>query len=521
MRDRPLLAYLSCLSLGSFLAFTLFSLDFLWPEAGLAWRPVGDAAQHAIAQRHFLAAPWGWPPLDTPTLPGRANLAFLDGIPLQALILKLLRPALPEGFHGVGQFYALAWAVQPVAAVFALRGFGARGWLPALAVGAMAVSMPAFVMRFGHAALCGQFVVLVALGLYARALRDPRWWRAAVPFQAAALLVHPYLALMSLALLAAAPLSALLRREVWRPHAFGVVAAGAAMGGVMALFGYLRAEGDPGFYGQFAMNLLAPAWPHRSLFLGGLVTGEVDATGNGGWEGYNWLGLGLWVALAAALALNGRGAAAAARRHAGLALACLGLLALAVSFRVGFGGGIILDLGPAPGFLDQFRASGRFFWPVAGALLIGAAALLAAQGQRGVAVLCACAAAQFADAAPMRAALAGWAADRAPWSFDAAALRPALRDARAHAFFPSWPCVPRGAPEQREQLLEVLLLASEAPRPVNTMYLARWRGPAPACTDAETLSRPPAAGELRVLLPASAPSAGRCEALGELRLCRL
>ncbi len=121
----------------------------------------------------------------------------------------------------------------------------------------------------------------------------------------------------------------------------------------------------------------------------------------------------------------------------------------------------------------------------------------------------------------MRAALAAWAAERAPWSFDAAALRPALREARAHAVFPSWPCVPREAPEQRVRLLELLFLASETPRPVNTMYLARWRGPAPACTDAEALSLPPAPGELRVLLPASAPSAGRCEAVGELRLCRL
>ncbi len=544
MRDRCL-AYLPSLALGVLLASVLLPPEFLWPKPGLDWRPMGDAAQHAIAQRHFLAAPWGWPPLDVPTLPGGANLAFLDGIPIQALAMKLFAAAVPEGFHGIGLFYALAWAGQPATAVFALRGFalrgfgaggfgvgglgvdgsgvrglGVRGWLPALAVGAMAVSMPAFVMRFGHAALCGQFVVLTALGLYARALQDPRWWRAAVPFQAAALLVHPYLALMSLALLAAAPLSAALRGDRWWPHALGLGASGGAMALVMALFGYLGAQGDAGFYGQFAMNLLSPVWPHRSLVLGGMVGREVDATGHGGWEGYNWLGLGLWLALAGALALQHDAARRALQRHAGLALACAGLLLLALSFRVGFGERIILDLGPAPGFLDQFRASGRFFWPVGYVLLIGAAALLATAGRRGTAVLCTCALIQLADGAPMRAALATWAGERAPWSFDAAALRPALREARAHAFFPSWPCIPREAPEQRGRLLELLFLASETPRPVNTMYLARWRGPAPACTDAATLARPPAPGELRVLLPEADPSAGSCEAAGELRLCR-
>lgn len=519
MRDRGL-AYLSSLAVGAAFAFALFPLDFLVPKTGLDWRPVGDAAQHAIAQRHFLAAPWDWPPLDVQTLPGAANLAFLDGIPALALALKAFRAALPEGFHGVGLFYALAWALQPVAAAFALRGFGARGWLPALAAGAMAVSMPAFVMRFGHAALCGQFVVLAALGLYARALRDARWWGAAAPFQAGALLVHPYLALMSLAVLAAAPLTALLRGEGWARHALGFAGAAGAMGLVMALFGYLGAQGDPGFYGQFAMNLLSPVWPHRSLFLGWLVEREVDATGHGGWEGYNWLGLGLWAALAAALALAPKGALAAARRHAGLALACVGLAALAVSLRVGLGGHVVLDLGPAPGFLDQFRASGRFFWPVAYALLLVSAVLLVRAGPKGVAILAACAALQVADAAPSRAALAVWAADREAWTIPADALRPALRGARAHAFYPSWPCIPREAPEQRARLLELLFLASETPRPVNTMYLARWRGPAPRCDDAETLARPPAPGELRVLLPEAPPSAVRCESLGDLRLCR-
>jgi len=519
MRDRAF-AYLPSFVVGASLASLLFPLDFLWPRAGSEWRALGDAAQHAIAQRHFLAAPWGWPPLDVPSLPGAANLAFLDGIPVQALILKVFAGAFPEGVHGVGLFYALAWVLQPVAAVFALRGFGARGWLPALAVGMLAVSTPAFVMRFGHAALCGQFVVLAALGLYARALRDTRWWLLAAPFQAAALLVHPYLALMSLAVLAAAPLTALLRGEAWARHALGVAGAAGAMGLVMALFGYFGAQGDPGFYGQFAMNLLSPLWPHRSFFLGWLVEREVDATGHGGWEGYNWLGLGLVLALVGALALSGRAALAALRRHAGLALACLGLAALAVSFRVGLGGAVVLDLGSAPGFLDQFRASGRFFWPVGYALLLGAAVLLARAGPRGLAVLAGCAALQLADAAPMRAALASWAGDREAWSVPADALRPALREARSHALFPSWPCIPRAAPEQRVRLLELLFLASETPRPVNTMYLARWRGPAPRCDDAQALARPPEPGELRVLLPESPPSAGRCEALGDLRLCR-
>ncbi|WP_207540270.1 DUF6311 domain-containing protein [Sabulicella rubraurantiaca] len=495
--------------IGAFLAITLFPLDFLVPQSGQDWRAAGDAAQHAIAQRHFLADAWRWPILRIETL-GGANLAFMDGIPALALPLKLLAPLLPEGFHGIGLFYALAWVGQAVVAVFALRGFGERRVVPSLAVAVMALSMPAFVMRFGHAALTGHFVILLALGLYARVLGDARWWAAAIPFHVLALLVHPYLALMALALLAAAPLTLLLRGEAWRGAALGAAGAAGAMGATMALLGYLGAEGDGGF-GQYAMNLLSPFWPHRSWFLGQLVSTEVDATGHGGWEGYNWLGLGLILAVGAGLMLR----PARIGRHWGLVLALLGLTALAVSFRVGLGREVILDLRPVPEFLEQFRASGRFFWPVAYALLIGAALLLRRAGPRGIALLCVCAAAQFLDAIPARAALRAWAHERAAWSVDASALRPLLREAETVTLLPSWPCVPREDWMSRVRLLELLLLASETPRPVNTAYVARWRTP-PRC-EAPAPMRP---GELRIALPGTDPAASGCVALGDLTVCR-
>ena len=503
-------AYLLSALMGAILVSTLFPLDFLLPRAGLDWRAAGDAAQHAIAQRHFLADAWRWPPLDVATLMG-ANLAFMDGIPALALPLKLIRGALPEGFHGIGLFYALAWVAQGPAAVFALRGFGEKRLLPGLAVAVMALSMPAFIMRFGHAALTGHVVILLALGLHARTLRDGRWWAAAIPFQVLALLVHPYLALMALALLAAAPLTLLLRRAPWLRAAAGAAGAALAMGGTMALLGYLGAAGEGGF-GDYALNLLSPAWPYRSWFLGGLVAAEVDATGFGGWEGYNWLGLGLWMALAAGLLLRRPRLGG----HLGLVLACLGLLTLAVSFRIGFGGAVLLDIEPVPAVLEQFRASGRFFWPVGYVLLLGAALLLLSAGRRGALILAACAVLQFLDAIPSRAALRGWAGERTPWSVDAAALRPLLHEAERVTLVPAWPCVAHPDWQTRARLLELLLLASESPRPVNTAYVARWRGEAPRCE----APGPLVPGELRLVLPGWGPGASGCVPSGDLLVCR-
>nr|WP_246514074.1 DUF6311 domain-containing protein [Neoroseomonas soli] len=533
-RAETALSYGFALLLGAALVLLTFPADFLLPQAGSPWAPQGDAAQHAIAQRYFLGDAWRWPPLAVRNLipPEGLNIAFADGIPLLALPLKAMRGVLPEGFHGIGLWYGIAWLLQPVAAVWCLRGTGERRVLPAIAVALAASAMPAFINRYGHAALTGHFTLLVALGLYLRLVRasSAARWAVAVGAAVATLLVHPYLGAMVLALLGAVPATLLLRRDRrWIGAAVGVAVAAGAVGGTMAAFGYLGAAGDGG-YGDFALNLLSPVWPHRSWILGALAAREIDATGHGGWEGYNWLGAGLLAGILAVAVLAPRQAVQALRRHAGLVLVLFGLTLLAVSFRVGAGERIVLDLGEAPGFLQQFRASGRFFWPVGLALLVGTVALLARLPRFGTAAVLLLALLQFADAAPNRAAIRDWAQARHAWTVDAPALRALLAEADRLTLLPTWPCVakPDTLGDHARQL-QVLSLAAERPVPANTMYVARWRGERPRCTDAATLATPLAPGELRLILPgardqalATMPGAtALCVPVGELLACRL
>ena len=507
------------------LALTIFPVDFLWPATMPAHAPQGDAAQHAIAQRYFIQDAWHWPPLIAHSLlpPDGLNIAFADGIPLLALLLKAGAAILPAGFHGIGLWHALVFMAQPMAAIWCLKGAGEQRWLPSLAIGLMALSMPAFLNRYGHAALMGHFTLFLSLGLYLRLVREQRLslWGWAGSILLATLLVHPYLAAMMLALLGAVPLTLLLRGDpAWRGALAGMALVLVALGGFMVALGYLGAQGDGG-YGHFALNLFSPIWPHLSGILPGLVTTEIDATGHGGWEGYNWLGAGLILALILAFALGPRQGFSMIKRHAGLALVLGGLSLLALSFQIGAGDQIILDLGDAPGFLQQFRASGRFFWPVGVALMMGASLLLVRLTQRrlGVALLGLLALLQFLDAAPIRAAMAAWAAQRAEWRVDAPALRPVLRGASRLVLLPSWPCVPPGDPAREHALqLEILSLASETALPANTMYVARWRV-RPGCEDAANLAAPPMAGEVRLALP-SAAAALRMASLGQGLQCR-
>ena len=482
-----------------------------------------------VAQRYLIADAWRWPPTfaaNLDTQEGGLNTAFADSIPALALLLKAMRGLVPEGFHGVGLFYGLAWAMQPVAAVFALRGAGERRLLPALGIALAAASMPAWIGRFGHAALCGHALLLAGLGLYLRLVRAPSrgLWAAAMGMQVLALLVHPYLAVMTLALLGAVPATRLLRGEPFLGAGVAVGGAAAAVFGVMAAFGYLGAGGGTG-YGMFAMNLLSPVWPAGSGLLGWPWSPQLDATGHGGWEGYNWLGAGLLLALALGVALRPAAAWAMLRRHAGLALVLAALTALAVTHQVGFGTRIVLDLGQAPGALEQFRASGRFFWPVGYAALVAAMLLLA----RRAPLLCLLAGlVQFADAAPLRAAIAGWAAQHPAWTVEAPALRAEFARATSLTLLPSWPCVEKqGGDPTFALLLEVLALASERAVPASTMYVARHTRP-PTCRDADLAAAPLAPGELRLILPSAQAALAplvpdgttRCTPIGALLACR-
>jgi hypothetical protein len=525
------LAYPAAALLGLLQVLVIFPITFLLPEAGRGWAPSGDAAQHAIAQAYFIRDSWHWPPLLALNLntPEGTNIAFADGIPLLALPLKLAAPLLPAGFHGIGLWYAIATLGQALAAVFALRSAGERRLLPTLGVVLAALAMPAFLARYGHAALTGHAVILVALGLHLRLVREPSrsLWIVTAAFLVVSLLVHPYLAAMAIALVAAVPLTLLLRRDRrWVGAVLALALACGAVAATMAAFGYLGAAGDGG-YGQFALNLLSPFWPYRSALLGAGIPREIDATGHGGWEGYNWLGAGLIGTLVLVVALRPRTTLALVRRHAGLALALAGLTVLAISHRVGLGERIVLDLGPVPAFLEQFRASGRFFWPVAYALLIGATVLLVRSGRAGPVLVLALGLVQVVDAAPIRRDLAAWAAARPAWTLDAAALRPMMAEAGALTLLPSWPCIPSTETATFIAAHEALALGAERALPASTMHLARWRTP-PVCDDAARAAIPLAAGELRLILPASVATLGplvpdgaaRCAPIGAALACR-
>lgn len=523
-------SYLPALLIGAVAALHGFPLAALAGRLPAGIPPGTDLQQHMAGQLCFVAQPWHWPlfRLDRLDAPHGVNLALTDAIPLMAVVVKLLHPLVPPLAQGIGPWFGLAWLLQPVAAVYALRGTGERRPSALLAVAVIAASMPTFLYRVAHAALDGHALLLLALGLYLRATgpgagRGPTAALAAL--LAITLFVHPYLMVMVAAFAVAVPVTLAARRARAAGRAAALALAGVAAAMLLAWVSGELQPGDPGDVAIYSMNLAAPLWPAMSRVLPWFPAQLMDATG-GQFEGYQYLGAGLLVLLGA-VGLDAAGRAwfrAGARRHVGLLLGVAVLAAYAVSTHVWLLQLSLLRWDVALPGARALRASGRLFWPAAYVLLVaGVRGASLTRGRAAPALLLAAAALQVFDTWPMRAEV--HARELRAWT----ALDPSTREldaalARAGALV----LQPRIECDAAEVALSmpVVFAAARHDLPTNTMYAARIE-PANACDPAApTAALPPGAlgvayGAGRAAQEARWRRAGfACRALGGLSLCR-
>jgi hypothetical protein len=493
--------------------------------AGPGWSaPFTDQAQTLAGHLAYQADAWRWPLLRAESLfwPRGVSVALTDSNPLVSLLAKLWTKLTGAGpVNLLGAWLAVCWVAQPVAAVYAARGLR-LGTVPCLAAGMLAASWPALLIRMGHINLCGHFLILLALGLVFRRLRardgthegggeGMGGWLAPALLLLVAVLVHPYLFQIDALLLAAVPLQAVLdRRAGWWRDAAGYLAACIAAVGVLELLSGPLGGGDKGFV-MFSMNLLSPIWPQRSGVFGANLP-ILDATG-GQAEGFNWLGAGVLLLVAAAVA-------GAVRQRPewrpvrALLLVLGGLALLSLSSRVYAGPVKLIDLGAKPweDIFGTFRASGRAFWPVGYAVMLGAVAA-AARRPWGWVLLVAAAGLQVVDAGPLRVAA------RQAWERGASIpVLPMPQGTQLFSVAPYPGCSP-DAPERAEEAV-MLLDAVRAGARVGDIGLGRppsWFKCENLLSDMVQLPLQP--GETRAYFGAATMAALRPEWLGPDAAC--
>ncbi len=360
-------------------------------------RPPGDMAMAVIGAEALLRDGWHLPLTATALLSAGHPLpiVYTDSMPWLVVLLKALGFS-ADSVAPMGLCIMLGFVLQPVAALALLRAVGIRRWEVLLAGIAFASFVPGWIMRLHvhHLALASHWTLLLALALAVQAVRHGVSAALIAGFAALGFLViglHAYL----WAMVAGLALAGLFADAARRPAAGTVLRGGFGFAAFMAssvlaawLLGYQTENGTPTGFGVYSMNLLSPVVPQLSGLFGTLPVGPVaggviDATG-GQYEGFNYLGIGILLLLAAAalhLARHGMQAPPGLWRAAlPLGLVLLGCLLFALSNRI-LVGGHPLPVIPLPrsldGVVNQLRASGRFFWPLAYLLPVLALAVLA------------------------------------------------------------------------------------------------------------------------------------------------
>jgi hypothetical protein len=373
-----------------------------------------DPVQYWLGYTFFKRGAWMWPPGLNPDwgIEIGSSVFYSDSIPALAFVVKALHPLIEIPQYW-GMWLFACGALQAVLA-WKLIGLVTTHPLPRLAGAALFALSPTMLNRLGgHFALGAHFLLLA--GLWLCLTRSAPWRRVAqwAGLILLASLIHSYLLPMVAGLWACDWLA----RAVARDRRGGVLAVEGVLAPGAGVFGLYLAGffalaggfgGTWGGYGQMQMDLLAPFDPSPwGAFLPDLP--EPDH-----WEtGHSYAGLGglLAVVLGVVAYLRRPWPWLGARWP--LVLGVSAMLAVAISHRVSIGGQVI-ELFALPArvqaMADALRASERFLWPFAYALLLAAVvALVRGFGARraGV-VLAVLVVVQVADLRPGFARLHGY-----------------------------------------------------------------------------------------------------------------
>ena len=386
-----------------------FGLHVL-PPSHTGWMLTGtigpDPVQYWLGYTFFKRSPWAWPPGLNPDwgIEIGSSIFYADSIPLLAFLFKALHP-----FVEVAQYWGLwifACGVLQAVLAWKLIGLFTAHPLPRIAGAALFALSPTMLHRLGgHFALGAHFLLLA--GLYLCLTRAAPWlrfgqWAALILL---ASLIHSYLLPMVAGLWASDWLARAVARERRLP-ALALEAAGAPGAGVFGLYlaGFFVLTGGFGGtwggFGHMQLDLLAPFDPGP---WGALLP---DLPGPAHLEtGHSYAGLGVLLTLLLGAIAYLRRPWPWLRARWPLLLGLSAMLAVAISHRVSLGGHVV-ELATLPqrlqGYADALRASERFLWPFAYALLLAAiVALIRGFGpQRAGFILVLLAMVQFADKQP-------------------------------------------------------------------------------------------------------------------------
>jgi hypothetical protein len=351
------------------------------------WTLQLDWQHHFMGWHFFRNEPWHWPPgrIEGYFAPVGTSIGFTDSIPLAALALKPIAGLLPMPFQYLGLWLLLCFVLQGVMGALITSMWTPNAGLQ-IAGGCLFIVVPTLLGRVGHPALASHWLLLWAIWLYIRESYRPAPWFMFLSLGLIAGLIHPYLAAMTMLIVAALAVRRLIERG--RGIATRVVTAAAPVvaSGAGLLIGWwcsgllsLSSGTDLASSGltQYSMNLLGP---FASAGWSRLIPRLTVASELQDFEGFQYFGVGIFLLLLCALVLAVWHRGLSWRASAPLLVAVVLSGIYALSPRITLGSRVLVDYTtPLMDQVSMFRATGRFFWPTTYALVTCALWLVVAR----------------------------------------------------------------------------------------------------------------------------------------------
>lgn len=493
----------------------LFGFERAIGEGGEFDWPGGDLSQHVAGAFAYLDAPWSLPLFFTDRInyPDGVNIIFTDSAPFAGLIAKLIYTFVGIRWNYLGSWFFILWVGQAVSASILVRELGGRHWIPMTCGSITALFFQPFLLRHVHLALSSHFLIILALAAYFHFQKQRATARGFFLWLITILIsmmTHIYIFAIVVTIFIAFLIDNLIKfKEYFRVSAiytlliFFIIFLWALVSGVLT-----RSGSDIiGGYDIYSMNILSPLWPVLSYYFGGAYPWE-----RGGLEGYNYLGVASILLATFAVGLK-PSLKAYALHYPALVFILICFTAYALSTTIWFGTHLVYSM-PYPQYppFTIFRASGRFFWPVAYlVLLVPIAVVWKNKVELGVAssimILTATSLSQVVESRLwVEHVQSGSVSPLAAEMVDFIALQDSVD------IYPLHQC--SHSIEEGQKISQIVAFAARLGRKVNTADQARAHVP-------QSCDVPAQAGKAEIFLMTPPPNRRNCKEIPGAILCRL
>ncbi len=339
---------------------------------------MSDTPYHQFGLDYFLRSPWSFPPGNNPDYPYPYGSSILisDSLPLFAFIAKIFAGILPDYFQYFGIWTLLCFILQGTCAALVMRRLGVKMLHAMCAVPLFVINVPLLFRCFHHCALCGQWLILLAVLGYlyndgSTVKKKCIFWTVLCVLS---VLIQGYFLVMCGAIMTAAFINDVIhdRKKIIGDSFVFVTALISSVFTYFLCGGFLEDTELSGImFGQFSFDLsfLLDPYVFSSFF-----SGERKADLNTEHDAYLGVGLILLYLISmAVLLLKRKELIEYIKKNSAkkiiMALVCICFFVVSLSPQIKFFGKTVVDLMPVIpekilAYMSIFRSSARFFWPV-------------------------------------------------------------------------------------------------------------------------------------------------------------